>query len=176
MPVFQAPAKQDLNLRFEWNAKMVFFPPDQFQGLSFSSENFNRFDKKNSSHDLFKFQRAKLFDPDQQTRTNSETFCFLQPFTRLLVLLCINSNRVDLNQKLKGLHFSSENNIQKYYQMAIMFRMQFIFGHLLNPKMYSFFLILCGHPKEIDVHFLRTFFNNCLRKCKSMQNLDLDRV
>ena len=65
MPVFQAPAKQDLNLRFEWNAKMVFFPPDQFQGLSFSSENFNRFDKKNSSHDLFKFQRAKLFDPDQ---------------------------------------------------------------------------------------------------------------
>ena len=85
--------------------KNGLLPPDQFQGLSFSSENFNRFDKKNSSHDLFKFQRAKLFDPDQQTRTNSETFCFLQPFTRLLVLLqsIYNNIRVVLNQKLKGL-------------------------------------------------------------------------
>ena len=77
MPVFQAPAKQDLNLRFEWNAKMVFFPPDQFQGLSFSSENFNRFDKKNSSHDLFKFQRAKLFDPDQRTPDKFGDFLLL---------------------------------------------------------------------------------------------------
>ena len=35
MPVFQAPAKQDLNLRFEWNAKMVFFPPTNFKAWAF---------------------------------------------------------------------------------------------------------------------------------------------
>ena len=34
MPVFQAPAKQDLNLWFEWNAKMVFFPLSSSSSLS----------------------------------------------------------------------------------------------------------------------------------------------
>ena len=83
--------------------------PDQFQGLSFSSENFNRFDKKNSSHDLFKFQRAKLFDPDQRTPDKFGDFLLLATIYKAFG---INNNvcmylvpkyiRVVLNQELNS--------------------------------------------------------------------------
>lgn len=53
-----------------------------------------------------------------------------------------------------------------------------VYKHFMFSPKSKIYLIshVASHPKEVDVHFLRTFFNNCLRKCKSMQNLDLDRV
>ena len=57
--------------------------------------------------------------------------------------------------------------------MVMIVYKQFMF----SPKSKIYLISnVASHPNEVDVHFLRTFFNNCLRKCKSMQNLDLDRV
>ena len=128
MPVFQAPAKQDLNLRFEWNAKMVFFPPTNFKAWAFLARILIALIRK--IHRMI-FSNSKgqncltLISRPGQIRRLFASCNHLQGFWYYYVH-CINSNRVDLNQKLKGLHFSSENNIQKYYQMAIMFRMHYL--------------------------------------------------
>ena len=105
MPVFQAPAKQDLNLRFEWNAKMVFFPPTNFKAWAFLARILIALIRKIHRMIFSNSKGQNCLTLISGPRTNSETFCFLQPFTRLLVLLqsIYNNIRVVLNQKLKGL-------------------------------------------------------------------------
>ena len=99
MPVFQAPAKQDLNLRFEWNAKMVFFPlssssslsgplrrPTNFKAQAFLARILIALIRKIHRMIFSNSKGQNCLTLISRPRTNSETFCFLQPFTRFLVL------------------------------------------------------------------------------------------
>ena len=86
MPVFQAPAKQDLNLRFEWNAKMVFFPPTNFKAWAFLARILIALIRKIHRMIFSNSKGQNCLTLISRPRTNSETFCFLQPFTRFLVL------------------------------------------------------------------------------------------